>query len=126
MEKSEDEIRLLRSKLHEKFQNLERIEIESKAKEKPLRERMKKNPKTFDMVYNNQKDAFFNATIKKRYPELKGRAEDLFKEYWECFISETTDSIHDFMIEKGFGIGLEVEAYTITDKEDGTNNKNTI
>jgi len=98
---TESEIEAKRALLSQKLHTIENIKNEEEIKNQPLRQRMRSNKKTYELVYKNQKDTFFNYSVKK-WNIPKEEAEDLFAEYFTEFENEKTNSIAQFLASKGF------------------------
>jgi len=103
---SEEEIKTLREKLHQKFANLENIQIEENTRKLPLRERMNKNKKIYEQVLSIQKDAFFNeiyGSIKRwNLPVNEKERKDLFDDFWTEFMTLEVNSLYQFLLNRGY------------------------
>jgi ubiquinone biosynthesis protein Coq4 len=93
---SDNEIDVLREKLKEKFRSMERIQAQEEVQKMPLREAMDLNKETYDRVYETQKSVFMNRTIAIKNKDKKDKAEELFNEYWNMFISKDVNSIREY------------------------------
>lgn len=98
---SEEEIKKLREQFANRLETIERIRAKETAEQVPLVDRMKTNREIYDKVFNIQKDTFMSYSIKK-WQIKKDEAEEVFLEFWTEFENKKTNSIREFLTERGY------------------------